>query len=253
MKFIIASLLLLVLTPLKADVIKLRADVWCPYTCEHGSDLPGYIVEAARIIFEDAGHSVDYKTMNWSRTLREVRSGLLHGAIGASKDETPDFIHPSLEQGSYKDAFWGRLDEKWEYTGLASLTDVRLGVTAGYDYGEELAPIIKKKPKNFQYATGDDPIKRNLRKLLANRVDTILVETNVMKFTSMIMQLKGKVKKTGEIKVKNLSDQNLYIAFSPNHLKSKEYAKILSIGWKKLRENGKLARIMGKYGLQDWK
>lgn len=60
-----------------ADTIHLRADVWCPYNCEQGSTLPGYIIEAASLIFEKAGHKIDYQTLNWSRTIREVHQGVI--------------------------------------------------------------------------------------------------------------------------------------------------------------------------------
>jgi len=45
----------------------------------------------------------------------------------------------------------------------------------------------------------------------------------------------------------------VYIAFSPFFKQSKTYAKILSDGIIKYRKNGKLQKILNKYGLKDWK
>ncbi len=253
MKIAVVILMLCVHTPLFADVIQLRADVWCPYTCEHESDLPGYIVEAVKIIFKDAGHTIDYKTMNWARSLRDTRNGSYTGVIGASRTEAQGLVLPTVEQGRFYDSLWTKAGSKWKYSSINSLTDIRLGLTYGYDYGETISNFIKSRPKNIQFVTGDDPIKRNIRKLLANRVDVILVESNVMKFISMLMQVKSKLKRVADIKVDKPEDRNLFVAFSSKNPKAKDYARILSGGWVKLRDSGKLTKILAKYGLKDWR
>ena len=44
----------------KADVIDLRADEWCPFNCEAGSENPGFMVEIAREALALYGHDVGY-------------------------------------------------------------------------------------------------------------------------------------------------------------------------------------------------
>ena len=46
---------------------------------------------------------------------------------------------------------------------------------------------------------------------------------------------------------------NLYITFSPNIAKSKEYAEILTKGIRRLKDSGELEKILSKYGLTYWK
>ncbi|MBT5829568.1 MAG: hypothetical protein HOH77_05165, partial [Candidatus Latescibacteria bacterium] len=46
-----------------ADEITLVADTWCPYSCDPSSDQPGILIEVAKIILEQAGHTVVYKEM----------------------------------------------------------------------------------------------------------------------------------------------------------------------------------------------
>ena len=45
----------------------------------------------------------------------------------------------------------------------------------------------------------------------------------------------------------------LYIAFSPQLPKAKEYARILSEGMNELRASGELQAILSQYGLTDWR
>jgi polar amino acid transport system substrate-binding protein len=49
----------------RADTITLHADEWCPYNCAPGSGMPGYAVEVAREVFEQAGHRLDYGLLSW--------------------------------------------------------------------------------------------------------------------------------------------------------------------------------------------
>jgi len=46
--------------------------------------------------------------------------------------------------------------------------------------------------------------------------------------------------------------EEVYIAFSPAISSSKKYAAILDEGIKRLRKEGRLAEILGKYNLEDW-
>ena len=45
----------------------------------------------------------------------------------------------------------------------------------------------------------------------------------------------------------------IYIAFSPKRADSQRYARMLSEGVVQLRRTGRLAVILSKYGLKDWK
>ncbi|MBF0379047.1 MAG: hypothetical protein HQK72_16440, partial [Desulfamplus sp.] len=45
----------------------------------------------------------------------------------------------------------------------------------------------------------------------------------------------------------------IFIAFSPNNPKSKDYATLITEGIKEMRANGKLKEILNSYGLEDWK
>ena len=77
------------------ETISLRADAWCPYTCDPGAAKPGFMIEIAKMALEPAGHKVDYKVLNWARAITETRKGKFTAIVGAAKDDAPDFIYPS--------------------------------------------------------------------------------------------------------------------------------------------------------------
>lgn len=235
-----------------ADTISIRADYWCPYNCNPDSDRPGYIIEAAKLIFSKAGHTIDYKTINWDRTIKEVGLGTFDGAVGAAKSEVPNFVFPQISQGKANLVFTTKADLPWKYKGESSLKGISIGLNAGYAQGDEINALVKKYPQNFQFAKGENPVRRNLRKLLAGRIQAIFADENVIRYSADKMSISDQIKTAGTVKTLSPNDNILYIAFSPKNPKSAQYAEILSKGWEAIRESGELETILKKYSITDW-
>jgi polar amino acid transport system substrate-binding protein len=236
-----------------ADTITIVADEWCPYNCVPGTSKPGYLIEIAETIFKKAGHRVDYKTMNWSRSIETTRKGKYTAIASAAKGDAPDFIFPEKEQGFSKYAFFVKKGNPWKYSGVDSLKKVKLGLIQDYDYGEEVNGYLEKNKDTSlaQYATGDDALERNINKAKLGRIDVILEDEAVFLLKASEM---GKTElfinagyDTGPVE-----ENVIFVAFSPSNPKSKEYAKILSDGMDELRKSGTLKTILSKYGLKDW-
>lgn len=237
-----------------ADTITIVADEWCPYNCVPGTSKPGYLIEIAQDIFKKAGHSVDYKTMNWTRSVESTRKGKYTAIASAAKGDAPDFVFPEKEQGLSRYAFYVTKGNSWRYTGVGSLKKVKLGLIQDYDYGAEVNRYIEnnKDESLVQFATGDDALERNINKAKLGRIDVILEDEFVFLLKALEM---GKADffvnagyDTGPVE-----ENMVYVAFSPSNPKSKEYAKILSDGMAEIRETGTLKNILSKYGLKDWK
>jgi polar amino acid transport system substrate-binding protein len=237
----------------KADTITLCADAWCPYNCEPGSDAPGYMIEIAAKVFGKAGHVVDYRQMPWTRALVEARSGKVNAVVGAGIGDTPDFIFPENSLGTMNNTFWIRKGDTWRFSGIDSLKKVRLGVIQDYDYSKLVTEYIRdnKDSDQVQLLTTDTALEQNLKKLLAKRIDVIVEDENVLRNKAREMGVSDKIVQAGFCE-KVAERQKLYIAFSPTHQKSKEYAQLLSSGIATLRDSGELAAILVKYGLGDW-
>jgi len=236
------------------DKIVLVADEWCPYNCEPESNMEGYMVDLAKAILGEAGHTVQYIAINWSRSIHKSREGRYHGIIGAVQVEAPDFIFSKEPLGLAKNRFWVKKDDPWRYTGIKSLQDRWLGVIQDYDYGKQLSDYINKNDGSLavQVRAGDDALDVLIKKLEHGRINVLNEDKNVFMY---------KIKQMGKTHLFDDAGDDMtpketnyvHIAFSPFFNKSKTYAKILSDGIKRYRKNGKLESILSKYGLTDWK
>lgn len=233
----------------QADTIELRADEWCPFNCEPGSEKPGYMVEIAREALALAGHEVNYETLNWARSLEQTRKGTVDGAIGAIPDEAPDFVFgPAL--GFYEETVAVRRGEVVDISAPANLAGLRVGAINGYEYYGPVADYIAANRGDralVQYVSGDDALDKNLRKLVAGRVDMVAEVSAVLAYTI------GQNRLGEQIEILHTGERGpIYIGFSPALESSERYARELAAGLAVLRESGRLAEIMDSYGLKVW-
>lgn len=235
--------------PALADTITIRADEWCPYTCEPKADKPGYLIEIAKRVFEPAGHKVDYRLLPWPRAVSEVRNGAYNAIAGGGAD-TPGFTL-SKPMGEAVAEFAFRKGEKIDYKGPDSLKTLRLGAPAGVvSWGAGLDEYIAAHmddPRRVDLAGGEDAYEVNLKKLLAKHVDVIVDYGNVLGWLTRRLGVAGKIETLAV-----LTEDDVYIAFAPGNAKSADYAALLGQGVANLRASGELAKILARYGLSDW-
>lgn len=231
----------------RADTISLRADSWCPFNCEPGSDRPGYMIEIAKAVFEPAGHKVDYQTLNWARAIADSRTGTYTGIVGAAKTDAPDFTYPDNALGGSSSCFYVKSSSPWVYAGVDSLKAITLGITKDYTYGDPLDAYVKSNPGKLQVLAGDDTLEKNLKLVEMDRTGAFIDDVNVVSYHMKENNISS-IKQAGCLEV-----TPSFIAFSPANVKSKEYAKMLSDGVATLRQSGKLKVILDRYGLADWK
>lgn len=236
-----------------ADVISLRADPWCPYNCDPAAEHPGILIEIAKVVFERAGHQIDYRILNWARAKLETKNGTINGAVGMAKDADtmPEYVFGENELAVSQFCYFVRDGYAWQFQGVPSLETEVLGVLTGYGYYTDLDAYIERNkgtPK-VEAVGGDDPLKPNINKLIRNRLTVVVEDRLVMEYTLKQMELTGKVKSAGCV---DFMDK-VHIAFSKANPKSPEYAKILSDGVAQLRQSGELKKILDAYGVSDWK
>lgn len=235
-----------------SETITLVADEWPPFNATPGASEEGFLVDVARAVFTENGIQVSYKLIPWRRAVELTRIGTYNGLIGASKTDAPDFIFPSEELARNVIAFYVRKDSSWLFNQQGDVENVSLGVIAGYDYRQWLLDYIevhKNEPRKIQVMTGQQPLQRNILKLLSNRIDAIVDNEAVIINIARRMGVIDKIKPAGY----GSEIAYIYIAFSPQHVDSQRYARLMSEGIAQLRINGQLAKILSKYGLEDWK
>ncbi|OQW95224.1 MAG: hypothetical protein BWK79_03160 [Beggiatoa sp. IS2] len=233
------------------ETILLRGDEWCPYACQPNSEKPGFLIEIAQHIFKKAGYLVDYQIIPWARAVSETRKGQYHAVSGVFKEDVPDFIFPKNEIARAGLAFFVKPGTNWKFENMSSLEAVSIGVIRDYSYGKQFDDYIekyKKDPQKVQIGSGENAPELNIKKLIMGRIKVLLEDPLVVQYYTANYPQPEKL-----VNVGTLSDERVYIAFSPHLSSSKQYANILSEGVQELRVNGKLQEILAKYGLQDWK
>ncbi len=234
-----------------ADTITIVADEWCPYGCAPDAEKNGYGIEIAKIVFDRAGHNVDYSIVPWARAVKLTRDGKYNAVIGAFIEDAPDFVFPENEFGVSQVTFFVKKGNSWKYTGVESLKNIKVGIILDYSYGEELDKYfnsVAKDKSKVDILAGNTPLLANIKKLVGGRIDATIEDMNVFNHTAKKMGMLDKVSMAGYS-----GKEKLYIAFSPANPKSKQYAEILSNGIDKMRNSGELKTILKKYGLLDWK
>jgi len=245
-------LFLLAMPPtVAAETITVRADEWCPYTCQPHSDKPGFLIEIAQSLFEKKGYVIDYQVMPWARAILETREGQYHSIAGAFKEDAPDFIFPENELAISVSALFAKQEKSWKFKDVSSLESIVVGVIRDYSYGEQLDQYIEKHKKDtrkIQIVSGDNALELNIKKLILGRIDVFPEDSSVVSYYLANHPQQEKIVNIGAV-----SNDKIYIAFSPHLPVSRKYAQILSDGIKEIRMSGKLQEILTKYDLKDWK
>lgn len=233
---------------LHADTVRIRADEWYPMNGTPGAEKPGYMIEIAQFALAKGGHTVDYKIMPWERAINETRKGNIDCVVGAYQADAPDLVFPEETMGMDDSAFYTAKGGAYEHS-MDNLKTRKLAVIGGYAYDDgEIDAYIATGNSNINVSKGADALEKNIKKLIAGRVDLIIESPPVMNAKLAEMGLTDKI-----TLATTLNDPSaLYVACTPAKAASKEYAKLLTEGVRELRASGELANIMAKYGLKDW-
>lgn len=229
------------------DVLKVRADTWCPYNCEPKDKNPGYMVEVLEAAFGKA--NINYDTMNWARAILDTREGSFDAIIGAAKEDAPDFIFSS-PLGASNNCFYAKATSKFKFTGIDSLKSVKLGIVKDYAYFEDLNGYIKQNYGNRERIDehyGDDVQEKMMAKLEAGRIDAFVEDPSVV---SYILKKHPEMKDINEVGCKEIG--SLYIAFPPKNPKSKERAEKLSAKIDSMVKSGEMTKLLEKYSVKPW-
>lgn len=241
------SLIAVLPAPAAAQTILLESDIWCPHSCAPDSDKPGYMIEIAQAIFAAHGQKVEYRVAPWPRAVANAVKGETDGAVGATREDSGGLLLPAQPQGVTGNAVLVRHDAPWPWTGLTALAGKRVGITKDYSYGAEIDSWLAAHPAQVESVGGETPTENNLRKLTAGRVDVVIEDIAVARYTLAQMKMDGAVRILHQDKA-----APIFIAFTPANAKGGRYANTLAEGMGELRQSGRLNTILARYGLADW-
>lgn len=232
-----------------ADLIRLRADDWCPFNCS--GQRPGYGVEIAAQVFAAAGHQIQYELAPWSRSLEDCLRGEIEAVIGAAPVDSPDLVFGAEPIGQWDSTFVVRQGHTWRYQGIESLERIKLAAIIGYIYMEPVGGYIERHKKDrgrIDPIGGTQPLDQSLKMVAAGRVDATLESRAVLDYKLREMGLADQLAYAG-----GTESGPIYIAFSPKNPKARDYADLLDAGIRAMRADGRLKQILERYGVRDWK
>lgn len=234
-------------TPATLTVV---ADQWCPYNCDPASNAPGFGIEILKAIFEPKGIRVVYTTMPWTEALKETKAGKYSATIGGTKKDYATWVCASEETGISRTTAFVKKGSPWKFAGVESLAGKKVGVIESYMYdsGGKLDAWVASHPSSLVVATGEKALEDLMRKLLLGEVDVVFEDQLVFNLRAREKGLTDKFQDAGvEFEL------GIYVGFSPARPESKKYVEMYDQGVRELRSSMKLAGILKKYGVADWK
>ncbi|EGR2831271.1 transporter substrate-binding domain-containing protein [Vibrio cholerae] len=227
-----------------SKTIIIAGDEWYPMNGSPEMENPGFMIEVARFALKEKGLSLEYRIMPWERAIQSARDNSINCIVGAGESDAPGFIFGKEPYGLYQASFYKNRSDSFQYVDLASLSNKKVGTILGYYYDSEVDEWLDK---NGISLTGNDALEKNIRKLLAQRIDLVIESTVVMGSKLKEMNLTDSIVSAGL-----LGESFLYIACGPNNPDSKDIILALDNGINLLRKNGELDKILSKYGVEDW-
>lgn len=225
-----------------AEKLTVVSDYWCPYNCEPDAREEGFGVDLLRAIFEPEGIKVEYRLLPYALAVLAVEKSEYNAVIGAFKSESQSLLYPKNSFSKSVNCFFTAPSNSWEFKGVSSIKNTRIGVIKGYSYGREFDSYLTKKTENIYWADGEHPLQQLKNKLKKEEVETIIEDKNVFLYHS-----KQAFPDTGYKNVGCIPSANVYIAFAPNNPKSKNYIELFDSKMEQFRADGTLKRIISRY------
>lgn len=105
--------------------------------------------------------------------------------------------------------------------------------------------LVQVRSGEIQLLSGNDALARNLRKLLAGRIDVMVEEHSALLYQLQQLGLQDQV-----VLLPHAQSSSLHIGFSPRHPRSALYVRQMEQGLAELRRSGRYRAILARYGLK---
>lgn len=238
--FSLSLLLTFLLGFAQADTITAAQDPWPPFVQDKGD--PGLSVDLVRAALEHEGYDLKMTIMPWARAIDQVKEGNIDILVATwYTDERTAYLRYSEPYIQNQVKFIKRVGDDFEYNGLDSLTGKTVGIVRDYGYGDEFssAPNFTRPETNN--------IASNLLKLESGRIDLTLEDQIVALST---MKNEGIDPSAFEFTANALSVNNLHVSSGIANARSEEIIAAVNRGLAAIRENGKMAELLKKYGIE---
>ena len=222
--------------------ITLASDPWPPFIdpSEQGGGLSFEIISAA---LKTQGYEVRFENVPWARAEEGVKMGtydILPNTWMTEKRKS--YLLYSEPYAANKVKFIKKKYDPFEYSDLSSLKGKSVGIIRGYGYGDEFMASTgfkRETTSNFML---------NVKKLVAGRIDLIIEDEIVAraKINKKDPAVLGKI----EFTKKPFSRKEVHVTCGLANPRHKEIISAFNKGLMEIKNNGKYASIMSKYGIE---
>ena len=163
-----------------AEGLRLVTGELPPYATHERSD-DGIALDIVRRAFANAGISVNYTFKPWTRSLEEARAGQWDGTAYWGKNPVRDvgfLISDNVLTEEWLFLYRQRTDgsKAFDWDTLSDLKGQRIAAVQSYTYTPEFWEMQKAGTLRVELAQDD---LGNLRRLVAGRIDVVVIERNV--------------------------------------------------------------------------
>lgn len=223
---------------------------WEPYAMATSGGVSGIDGDIIKKVAEKAGCKVEFTEVVWARLLEDLKAGRIDGAMGISRNpEREQSMHFTTTYRNETLAFLVKEGESSKYK-MESLADlkklgIKIGVTTGYDYGEEMSklmndPAIKDR---FEAVATED---LNIRKVSKGRIPMTIGDKFAALFAVKGLIAKKEITDRLEVHPFSLSSSPVHFALSKKAVGS-DIVQALNAAIEELKKDGTLDKTIEAY------
>ncbi|WP_263261333.1 transporter substrate-binding domain-containing protein [Pseudomonas sp. RIT-PI-S] len=191
MRALACFLLLIALLPstfASAQPLRIVTEPWAPYVYLNGSEPAGVDYEIAAHVFKRLGVQVEWEFLPWKRCLMMLQQDQADGILDifhtTAREQTLVYADEGLSKVEF--ALYQANERPVPVARLRDLRGLRVGVAPGFLYGPAFsASQALKEPA--------PTLEANFGKLMLGRVDLVITDRRVGRFTLQQMKLTEQV------------------------------------------------------------
>jgi polar amino acid transport system substrate-binding protein len=233
-------------SPAPKPTVTLAADDWCPQHCQGDPVYRGYIVELVVEAFARAGVNVEIVYLPWLRAMAEVKRGSFDGLLTPTAGYQGFVFHrETMAQQQY--CFYTRRDSTFRYSAPESLLGRRIAYLKDSGLGalDDYFARNKERLEAVEFASGRGFVSKIFEFLRLGRADVIVMSSDVYRYAVRRRTIPDVFREAG-----CLEPEKLVVGFSQLHPeRSRALADALDQGLRSLRESGRAAEILARYGM----
>ncbi|SDS43200.1 polar amino acid transport system substrate-binding protein [Halopseudomonas sabulinigri] len=227
----------------RAEPLNIVSEAWPPYIYEEAGTLKGVDYDVTNRVLGQLGYEARWQLLPWRRALHDTANGSADAILDISPnpEREQQYIFPHEPLSRSESVLFYRIDRPHPFTGLQDLRGLKIGVSAGYVYGNSEfmhADYFSREPAASTEAS--------LLMLMHERVDMVIMNKRAGQFTLRQLGLERQVTHHPLV----VSSGALFLAFhrSPDMA---ALAKRFSSGLSTFKRSSEYLQILQHYGLTE--